>query len=98
MVISNFGACFRICSTQATPAIPFPITTSFSTVTTPPGENSSLQVRASFGGFSHRSSRKTPVRENSCPFRRFFLPARTPLRALLQQDQTGGKEGTSEKE
>src|SRR3989442_271087 len=27
MVMSNFGACFRICSTQATPAIPFPTTT-----------------------------------------------------------------------
>src|SRR5215208_6158496 len=28
MVMSNCGACLRICSTQATPAIPLPTTTS----------------------------------------------------------------------
>src|SRR5260370_16579243 len=35
MVMSNFGACFRICSTHPTPAIPLPTTTSFSMVRTP---------------------------------------------------------------
>src|SRR6267143_1933499 len=97
MVISNFGACIKICSTQATPAMPFPTTTSFSMVTTPPEENSGLPARASFDGFSHRSSRKTPIREDTGPFCRFLLPARAPFDAELQQDQSSDKETACEK-
>src|SRR6266478_1670918 len=98
MVISNFVACFKICSTQATPAMPFPTTTSFSMVTTRPEENSGLPARASFYGFSRRRSRKTPVREDTCPFHRVFLPARAPFSAEIQQDQSSGKESAGEKE
>jgi hypothetical protein len=78
--------------------MPFPITPSFSMVTTPPGENSGLPVRASFDGFSHRSSRKSSIGEDAGPFNRFLLPTRPPFGAELQQDQSSCKESACKKE
>jgi len=67
-------------------------------VTIPPRENSGLAELTSFYGFSHWSSRKTPIREDTGPFSRFFLPARAPFGAELQQDQSSNKESAGEKE
>jgi hypothetical protein len=80
------------------PATLFPTMASFSMATTPTGARSRLPLPASLDGLSDRSSGKTSIREDTSPFSRFFLPARAPFGAQLQQDQRSSKEGGGEKE
>src|SRR5438046_4075972 len=51
-----------------------------------------LPARASFGCFFQGSPGETPIREDTRPFSRLFLPARPPFGSKLQQDQSSGKE------
>ena len=74
--MSNAGACFRICSTQPTPAMPFPTTTSFFIATAP-------RARRIVCSWVHAKSGR---RRSAWPGWRWPPPsetARTPVRRAI---------------